>query len=445
MNNVYKITILTPTAITNGETIDSFEYWISGNFVYRLDLNEILNYLIKKFPEAIDKISDWVDHKEEIINQNVNIARHNFQLNIFDFIHKYLKKPEINQWLKQEIIKNNFIKYKIPSYLNQNYSKQISTHIKTPSNQVYIPGSTIKGIIRTSLLNDYLYSIFDSNDNDKINDLKKNLSLISKKEKNDKNNNKLTQSFIYDFFKFRSGDYDAKNDIMKFIRVSDTNSLDPTDACEVVHPVILTRKGREQQGQLNALELLKPGTMFEFTIDIDIDFLRNTINAKNTDSKLKEHDKVYLENSLKLFNLTSNEIEKNPNSLLIKKVYKTIEDSLYNYSIFISEKNDDFIKNNKQIKEPHYDENDVLAQIGWGTGYHTKTVLFNFLNKYWKEDKSLKEIYKKIFQTNNIIRKSKNNTQNTEINLDDFPTSRRLIKINNFYQQLGWVKIERIQ
>lgn len=437
INNKYKITTLTPVAILGGKEIDSFEYWENGNYFYRLDVDEIISYLIKEIPEAIDKISDWVDNKEEIIYQNPNAARSTYRLNIFDFIQKYLKKPEINQWLKEEIKKNRFIKYKIPTYLNRNLTRQISTHIKTPTNQVYIPGSTLKGLIRTSLLNEYLQDIFDSKDTVKINELKNKLllNINNSQIKIDK----FSQSVINDFFKFRSGNYDAKNDIMKFIRVSDTNAIDVSAACEVIHPVILTRTGREQQGQLNPMEVIKSGVTFEFNIDFDIDFLRNTIR------KIDEHDKKYLEQSLKIFKISSNEVMNKEKSTVIEEVYKTIEDSLYNYSIFVSKKNDTFIQSNKQIKEPKYEEDDILAQIGWGTGFHTKTILFNFINNYWKEDVSFKDIYTKIFRKYNIVRNRNKNNQNAEINLDDFPSSRRLIKENNFYKQLGWIKIERIQ
>lgn len=31
-----------------------------------------------------------------------------------------------------------------------------------------------------------------------------------------------------------------------------------------------------------------------------------------------------------------------------------------------------------------------------------------------------------------------------DVDLQKFPTSRKAVKINNFYNQMGWVKIERI-
>lgn len=436
IKNKFKLTTLTPTAILNGEVIDSFEYSNYGNYIYRLDLDKILNHLIKEITNSIEKISDWVDNIEEIINQNENAARHTSSLRIFDFIQRYLKKPEITQWLEHEIKENRFIKYKIPSNLDQNSSRQIAIHIKTANNQVYIPGSTLKGLIRTTLLNEYLYNVFDSKDANKIKKLTDDINF----HLNQSNNSidQFAQSVISDFFKFRSGKYDAKNDIMKFIRVCDTNAINVSDACEVVHPEIFTRNGKKQQGQLNPLEVIKSGVTFEFTIDFDIDFLRNTI--KNIEIK----DKKYLEESLKLFNISSIEVMKNEISQVITTIYQTIEDSLFNYSIFVSEKNDSFIQSNKKIKGLKIGENDIIAQIGWGTGFHTKTILFNFLNLYWKDDETFKEIYKTIFQKYRIRRNTRKNNQNVEINLDTFPTSRRTLKINNQYQQLGWVKIERL-
>ena len=96
-SNKFRITTLTPIAISSGEQIDSFEYLIQGNYFYRLKTDEILSYVIKEVPQSIHKISEWVETKDEKLNNqsSSNLKKKGtYKLNIFDFISNHLNRKD---------------------------------------------------------------------------------------------------------------------------------------------------------------------------------------------------------------------------------------------------------------------------------------------------------------------------------------------------------------
>ncbi len=295
-SNKFRITTLTPIAISSGEQIDSFEYLIQGNYFYRLKTDEILSYVIKEVPQSIHKISEWVETKDEKLNNqsSSNLKKKGtYKLNIFDFISNHLNRKDLEHTIRQKIKEGKFIRYKMPTN-EPNVSKLVNSHIKTADNKIYIPGTTIKGIIRTAILNEYFYKVFTDKEfaSEKIEILDKLKSELRECKSQDNKKKKDAKNFFEDeineIFNYSTKEYDAKYDLMKFVRVSDTNCRLPEEVCELVLPKTLTAKGTAQ-GQLNALEVIKKGVSFDFTIDFDIEFLRAV--EKSIDNK-QERDNV---------------------------------------------------------------------------------------------------------------------------------------------------------
>ncbi|HPU24148.1 MAG TPA: type III-A CRISPR-associated RAMP protein Csm5, partial [Candidatus Kapabacteria bacterium] len=342
-SNKFRITTLTPIAISSGEQIDSFEYLIQGNYFYRLKTDEILSYVIKEVPQSIHKISEWVETKDEKLNNqsSSNLKKKGtYKLNIFDFISNHLNRKDLEHTIRQKIKEGKFIRYKMPTN-EPNVSKLVNSHIKTADNKIYIPGTTIKGIIRTAILNEYFYKVFTDKEfaSEKIEILDKLKSELRECKSQDNKKKKDAKNFFEDeineIFNYSTKEYDAKYDLMKFVRVSDTNCRLPEEVCELVLPKTLTAKGTAQ-GQLNALEVIKKGVSFDFTIDFDIEFLRAV--EKSIDNK-QERDMFYskLEN---LFGISKKNMNELSNSLIVEMFSENIMDYLYNYLVGI-EKLDD--------------------------------------------------------------------------------------------------------
>lgn len=450
-SNKFRITTLTPIAISSGEQIDSFEYLIQGNYFYRLKTDEILSYVIKEVPQSINKISEWIETKDEKLNNqsSSNLKKKGtYKLNIFDFISNHLNRKDLEHTIRQKIKEGKFIRYKMPTN-EPNVSKLVNSHIKTADNKIYIPGTTIKGIIRTAILNEYFYKVFTDKEfaSEKIEILDKLKSELRECKSQDNKKKKDAKNFFEDeineIFNYSTKEYDAKYDLMKFVRVSDTNCRLPEEVCELVLPKTLTAKGTAQ-GQLNALEVIKKGVSFDFTIDFDIEFLRAV--EKSIDNK-QERDMFYskLEN---LFGISKKNMNELSNSLIVEMFSENIMDYLYNYLVGIEKLDvgfyDRYPKNSKKLIFPKIGDKDIATKIGWGGGFHSKTVLFNILDEISQNNGEIKKIYEEIFDLFRIGQTPGKNAKPKKVDLHKFPTSRKVSEINNYYEHLGWIKIEQL-
>jgi len=450
-SNKFRITTLTPIAISSGEQIDSFEYLIQGNYFYRLKTDEILSYVIKEVPQSIHKISEWVETKDEKLNNqsSSNLKKKGtYKLNIFDFISNHLNRKDLEHTIRQKIKEGKFIRYKMPTN-EPNVSKLVNSHIKTADNKIYIPGTTIKGIIRTAILNEYFYKVFTDKEfaSEKIEILDKLKSELRECKSQDNKKKKDAKNFFEDeineIFNYSTKEYDAKYDLMKFVRVSDTNCRLPEEVCELVLPKTLTAKGTAQ-GQLNALEVIKKGVSFDFTIDFDIEFLRAV--EKSIDNK-QERDMFYskLEN---LFGISKKNMNELSNSLIVEMFSENIMVYLYNYLVGIEKLDvgfyDRYPKNSKKLILPEIGDKDIATKIGWGGGFHSKTVLFNILDDISQNNGEIKKIYEEIFDLFRIGQTPGKNAKPKKVDLHKFPTSRKVSEINNYYEYLGWIKIEQL-
>lgn len=435
INNRFSLKTLTPISITSGDFIDSFEYLIQGNYFYRLETNKIIKDIMQQVPGSIDKISEWVEQKENLINNSSSQAKRNYKLNLFDFITKYLSRNDLEQKIRKRITEGHYVKYKIPTYLSS-YSKNITPHIKTADNKVYIPGSTLKGLIRNALLNDYFLNLIETNNVDKINLLIK--KIFDKLSNKSVTKESFSQDVVNNIFNFGSQDYDAKFDLMKLVKVTDSNYVEPSEICELVQPLTITKNGNVQ-GQLYAIEVIKKGVTFEFTIDFDVNFLKSVANSSDPSI-----NKALLKEKLKdIINLEN--INNKSDQEIKREVLETIENAIFNVSIFIQEKDENFQQDKKVFEPLRISENDILTKIGWGAGFHSKTILFSYLDDICKINSNLKGIYQQMIDKFNIGQTPGKDKKRKDVDLQKFPTSRKVVKINNFYNQMGWVKIERIR
>lgn len=127
-DNVYKITMtgLSPVHIGSGSTYSQLDYISKQNKIYILDFNKILEEIPA---ESIDDLT-----KDIIENFNKNIWKGNVE----EFLSKY--NIDWKKFIEKE--------YDLIGKIGKN---EINQFIKTGDN-IYIPGSSIKGAIRTAIL-----------------------------------------------------------------------------------------------------------------------------------------------------------------------------------------------------------------------------------------------------------------------------------------------------
>lgn len=282
-----KLKTIGPLYIGSGDEIDKkgYIYDKSDNKVYIPNINKMYSYFLKNKLE--EKFEDYM----------INNKKGNF----IDWLNNNgVGKDEWKKWTDyildcreaSDIIKNSTVK--------------IKTFVKDSLGEVYIPGSSLKGALRTIILGKELI------DNNKS--FSKYCSKIDEIDKNHKKYNRKTYLIkeiseieCEVFNKVNRKDVKKTsmvNDIMSGVRVSDSKiiSKDNLILCRKIDESV---KGTEKS--LNILrECIKPETEISFTITVDttifkediIKLIHTSINSfgenydKNFNSKYKSGDKL---------------------------------------------------------------------------------------------------------------------------------------------------------
>jgi len=136
-NKLYCIT-LTPVHIGTGEVIEPFNYHIKDDVLYFLNISKFLIEVEKEVKEKFLKIIEINDiiGLRKFIRENINLDKYS--------VFKIKVKSEISKEyeIKKDDLRNQLLIYPF-----------IRNSIK---NTPYIPGSSLKGAIRTAVLNYFL-------------------------------------------------------------------------------------------------------------------------------------------------------------------------------------------------------------------------------------------------------------------------------------------------
>jgi len=227
--------VITPFFISSGDEYYSTDYIISSTL--RVIDRKKFNEKILKNRELYEKFLDIAD--------NLNSLNSFFKTYVKDFLYEV----EFSKRAKQ--------------FLQNNRNVNIKKFIRDKFNQEpIIPGSTIKGIIRTALANYFFHHFF-------YNELK-----------NEKNENKFLNKI------FRDGKTDAKEDFLKALIVTD---LKPKNyKLKIIRPFYKIKTDDEPHN-LDLLEALVNGE-FEGEIIINKELLKNkNLNFDIIKISLKEY------------------------------------------------------------------------------------------------------------------------------------------------------------
>ncbi|HID28083.1 MAG TPA: type III-A CRISPR-associated RAMP protein Csm5, partial [Methanosarcinales archaeon] len=126
MKHKYNLEILTPVHIGTGEKIGSVEYVLDKG-LHRIDMNEL-------FKDSTFKVQTFINFSE---NRNCYLGEFNKELAL-----KYtLYYVAIDSKIESELL----------NQIKNNRSADINEFKKNVFNQPYIPGSSMKGAIRTAI------------------------------------------------------------------------------------------------------------------------------------------------------------------------------------------------------------------------------------------------------------------------------------------------------
>ncbi len=389
MKQKYKLETITPVHIGSGETLNHIDGYYANGRWYRIDLDKVLAH------------------------PNVDINTLTSEMSQGDFRwSNYLSRHNMNA---ADLSTYSILCAQSPE------TTDIREAIKAVGNRPYIPGSSIKGAIRTMLLSD----LINNNQNQQI----KNQSSAHLNIKIDEGvspRHKRDDPPAQQIEKLAFGE-DPNHDLLRALQVSDTEPLESDAlAVEMAWTVTLNQKGELVQKidgnreYKNYVEVIQGVKSLTFTIKID-DWLFDDpaytklgFNDTQYEAIHSIFDVCYLGNK----NLIQQEI----------KFYNNDDfSSIYNFYNGLN-------NTNESLKNGVF-----LLQIGWGTGYHSNTVTSSFTqrNNPPVDLMQLRERYR--------LGRSRSNQQNP---YDDraFPKTRRILyRGQNPVVPLGWVKISPIE
>lgn len=260
--------------------------------------------------------------------------------------------------------------------------KEIYEFIKS-GGRIYIPGSSIKGAMRTAIL---YYAI---KNNKEIFDFVKDylLRLSIKGGDRRKADDKIEEKF---FGK-------TTHDFMKSLIISDSNLLPPSCLKLQLVKVLSVNVANELTPKLELLaETVRIGTKFEISMKIndfyfeaeELGFINKKEFVDNLPQILKEYSKELIDYEIKFF-----------------KKYGLEEIAA-------------FYENLKS-------KDGILLRISWGSGWHTMSIA-----RLFQEEPFFMELRKKF----NLGKKG----------VEIFPKSRKVVFDDKIYP-LGWIKLEEIK
>lgn len=240
------IKVLSPVHIGSGEKYTASEYIKSkaktkkGNILNIIKRMDVSNYYM-----SLDD-----DRKDDFLR---DLSNPNFNLKDFD-----------------SKIPNTFMKYRAINKSKKEISptQDITEAIKT-LNELYIPGSSIKGAIRSAVLYRHL-------DDRVIENISRNVI-----RNNGRVDNRNYTRFLNEIFTSRKAPTPAQGDIMKFLQVSDSSTIkSPTiyDVATVMasfrhgHNEFYTRNKRTREPTLSFLETIARGNNLSFDMHNHYDY-----------------------------------------------------------------------------------------------------------------------------------------------------------------------------
>ncbi|GAA5818354.1 MAG: type III-A CRISPR-associated RAMP protein Csm5 [Methanobrevibacter sp. CfCl-M3] len=360
--------------------------------------------------------SEFIQDKMKDVNiiRRINIGE--YFLNLSHKKRKHvLDKLTQNKFYLDRENKENPIDKKFTRYISRLHSSKPSNEIKETiktSDKPYIPGSSIKGSIKTSLL----YNMVDDKD---IKDLMSKISI--RHDRRGKEKAKLHpkdyNSFLDKFFSSTSRN-SARYNILRFLQISDTDTiLNPS----IVNIITLKAKDTNKAGESKYEPHSGSNGFLESIYGKTLKFSMNLTYKNEFYDNSQSHEKLSLSNKEKIIDLDN-----------IKK-------SLYNFSKDYIKHEFEFAKKYgiedlaieyKKLYKQNTEEKPLL-RVGSGSGFLGDTIALKIKN-YSKENE--KDENETFYDT---IRKTAYRHYPFE-----FPKSRKLVKVENKYKPLGWTQIK---
>jgi CRISPR type III-A-associated RAMP protein Csm5 len=269
----FLLKILTPLHVGSGQVASPLEFFVNGKTLFFYSFEEILSSLLK--------LEGFESH-----------------LSVFKNPEKLKTPEEMTSVLKKLLdvlgrdLEESLLLYQLPFKGEMTKASELHLFIKSQG-KVFIPGSEVKGSIRRALLSYFLKKYLKS---------ARNLKFSSKKE---------VAGFVKRFenLLFRYGEQNAQWDLLRFLKVSDTELLPPQDSLEVVDfgYVYTSGKKKGKEKWLGICESLKLGLELKLTISFEPNKFKKLLSELKKKSKIKKEDRNILQTVNSFFRIFESE------------------------------------------------------------------------------------------------------------------------------------------
>ncbi len=328
--------------------------------------------------------------KNNLLNDYEKFLMDPTQRSLTQFILKYeALKKQYKDWAAYILPLKD-----ISAVINNSRSKgggfdTISAFVKDPYGCPYIPGSSLKGALRTAFENTLCEERRQSYD-----DIAKKIEneRFFKRAKYLSEENRELSRRIFGSLNRNENPGSASNDIFSFLRVSDSMPLSVSDL------ILCQKVDVYTDGTMKPLpikrECLRPGTKISFTVEVD---------------------RSYME-------MQGNHIE-----ISDKSIYKAVDKSYKNYC-------DNFLSAFKKITSVS-SAGGHLIYIGGGSGFGTKTSVYPL---YDNRSRGVSAVQKIMMDTTPTIHKHKDDMRKYNVS----PHIRKCTKYNGQLYDMGICRIE---
>ena len=386
MKQKYKLETITPVHIGSGETLNHIDGYYANGRWYHIDLDKVLAH-----PSA------------DINALTSEMGRRDFRW------QAYLSKRNMNPV--------EFSAYSLPCQQSPE-EVDIREAIKTPDNRPYIPGSTLKGALRTMFLSELI-----AENNQLFGDgLAYLQNLVGRPGRGNPRRETPAKKIEQDAF-----GKDPNHDLLRALQVSDTESVN-SEALEIGvawtvtldNDYELVQKIDTGQEYKNYLQQISVKQRLTFTLKIDELLFRD-----------REKDR------LKFTDLQEKTLQEFAAVCRFRAEIRMQEEQAFfdDYEFpNIPDTYDKLIAENSNLSGGTF-----MLQIGWGTGYNANTVASSFTGAEEASDDSLGALRKRF-------RLGESRSQRGEYDPREFPKTRRILyQGQNPIAPLGWVKITPVE
>ncbi len=385
MKQKYQLETITPVHIGSGEVLNQIDGYYANGRWHRIDLDSVLRHPSTDINALTSEMSQrgfrWAEH---FSRQNMDPS----ELSAYSLACP--QSPE---------------------------EVEIREAIKTVDNRPYIPGSTLKGAIRTAFLEEIL------SESDDI--YEESLSQLENLIDQGPRGNQRREQPARQIENLAFGK-DPNHDLCRALQISDTAPIE-SDALEIGVAWTVTLNQSDQlvqkidrgQEYKNFVQQIQSKQHLTFTLKIDELLFRDREKTQLNFTELQEKT---LHDIAEVCRSTTNELMQREQDFF----------SYYNLP-GIANRYDELIHINNNVPEGAF-----LLQIGWGTGYHANTVTSLFT----EDEEAPEELRMDIRER---FKLGESRSQRGQYDERAFPKTRRILyRGRNPILPLGWVKITPI-